>query len=419
MRIGLGVEHRLSVVAEDGNSSKASFEFMRITFLVRNIYGIGGTIKTSINTAEALVDLGHDVTIASFVKHKAKPAFAIDPRIKIVDLWNVRKPSDGGDKLSFIERWQSKRPSFLDADKVNNQGESSKLLDMRVKKYLQKLDTDIAIGTQISVNLYMAAYGRPDRYAMVAQEHMYLDSYRANMRQHIDAQYPKLDAVVTITEADAKAYREAFPAITEKIVCVPNSIPANPNPPSALTEPVIMTAGRMTGMKGFDILIKAFAQVAEEFPEWKVKIFGRGRDRKKLEDLITEHNLEGRVEMPGPVTPLDAEWGKASIAAIPSRFEPFGLVIVEAMTAGLPVVCTAVKHGPIEIIDTEENGLLVESQNPAALADALRRLMADPDLRRKLADGGMATAKRFEPDQVVGLHVQLFEKVLKARAAAR
>lgn len=389
---------------------------MRITFLVRNIYGIGGTIKTSINTAEALVDLGHDVTIASFVKHKAKPAFAIDPRIKIVDLWNVRKPEDGGERLSFIERWQAKRPSFLDADQVNNQGESSKLLDMRVKKYLQNLDTDIAIGTQISVNLYMARYGRPERYAMVAQEHMYLDNYRANMRKHIDAQYPKLDAIVTITEADAKAYREAFPAIPEKIVCIPNSIPANPNPAAALTEPVIMTAGRMTGMKGFDILIKAFAQVADEFPEWKVKIFGRGRDRKKLEGMIAEHGLEGRVEMPGPVTPLDAEWQKASIAAIPSRFEPFGLVIVEAMAAGLPVVCTAVKHGPIEIIDTEENGLLVEPQQPKALADALRRLMSDPDLRRKLADGGKSTAKRFEPAQVVGLHIHLFEKVLKARA---
>ncbi|MFC3492390.1 glycosyltransferase family 4 protein [Glycomyces rhizosphaerae] len=389
---------------------------MRITFLVRNIYGIGGTIKTSINTAEALVELGHDVTIASFVKHKASPAFAIDPRIKIVDLWNVRKPENGGDRLSFIERWQAKRPSFLDADQVNNQGESSKLLDMRVKKYLEKLDTDIAIGTQISVNLYMAAYGRPERYAMVAQEHMYLDSYRANMRKHITAQYPKLDAIVTITEADAKSYREAYPELTDKIACVPNSIPANPNPPSTLTEPVIMTAGRMTGMKGFDILIHAFALVADEFPEWKVKIFGRGRDRKKLEELIKEHGLEGRVEMPGPVTPLDAEWGKASIAAIPSRFEPFGLVIVEAMAAGLPVVCTAVKHGPIEIIDTEENGLLVEPQKPDELAEGLRRLMADPELRRKLADGGMSTAKRFEPGEVVGLHVRLFEKVLKARA---
>ncbi|SDD46306.1 glycosyltransferase family 4 protein [Glycomyces harbinensis] len=389
---------------------------MRITFLVRSIWGIGGTIKTTLNTAEALVELGHDVTIASCVRNKAKADFAIDPRIEVVSLWDVRKPEEGGERLSFLDRWRMKRPSFLDADKVNNMGESSKLLDVRVRKFLQTHQTDVLVGTQISINLYMAAYGRPAAYAMVAQEHLYLDHYTDTLRGLILEHYPKMDAIVTITDADAAAYREALPAQADKVVCVPNSIPPSSKAPSELTEPVIMTAGRLTGMKGFDILIKGFAQVADDFPEWKVKIFGRGKDRKKLKGIIDEYGLQGRVEMPGPVTPLDAEWQQASIAAIPSRFEPFGLVIVEAMAAGLPVVCSAVKHGPLEIVRTEENGILVEPKQPKQLADALRRLMSDPSLRRKLADGGLNTAKRFEPGQVVGLHVDLFDKLVKARA---
>ncbi|RRR96573.1 glycosyltransferase family 4 protein [Glycomyces terrestris] len=387
---------------------------MRITFLVRNIWGIGGTIKTTLNTAEALVELGHDVTIASFVRHKAKSDFAIDPRIRVVNLWDTRIPEKGGDRLSLIERWQSKRRSFLDADKVNNQGESSKLLDRRVKHFLETLDTDVAVGTQVSVNLYMAEYGRPERYAMVAQEHMYLEHYKEPVRRRIDAQYPKFDAIVTITEADAAAYREAFPDLVDKITCIPNSIPASSKEPSPLTEPLVMTAGRLTGMKGFDTLVKAFSQVAEEFPEWRLKIFGRGPSKEKLTKLIADLGLEGRVELPGPVTPLDAEWQRASVAAIPSRFEPFGLVIVEAMAAGLPVVCSAVKHGPLEIIESGENGLLVPPMKPTALANALRRLMGDPQLRRKLADAGLATAKRFEPGEVVGLHVDVFAKVARA-----
>jgi glycosyltransferase involved in cell wall biosynthesis len=389
---------------------------MRITFLVRNIWGIGGTIKTTLNTAEALVDLGHDVTIASFVRHKAKSDFAIDPRIKVENLWDVRKPAKGGERLSLFERLQSKQPSFLDADKVNNQGESSKLLDRRVKRYLKTLDTDVVVGTQISVNLYMAKYGRPEAYAMVAQEHMYLERYKPPVRKHIDAHYPKFDAIVTITEADAKAYREAFPQIEDKIACVPNSIPASQRPPSELTEPLIMTAGRLTGMKGMDTLVRAFAELAEEFPDWRVKIFGRGPDKDKLKALTADLGLTDRIDLPGPVTPLDAEWQKASIAAIPSRFEPFGLVIVEAMAAGLPVVCSAVKHGPLEIIQDGENGLLVTASKPAELAAALRRLMTDASLRRKLADAGRETARRFEPAQVVGRHVAVFEKVLAGRS---
>ncbi|MEU6246348.1 glycosyltransferase family 4 protein [Glycomyces sp. NPDC047010] len=388
---------------------------MRITFLVRNIWGIGGTIKTTLNTAEALVDLGHDVTIASFVRHKKKSDFTIDPRITVVNLWDTRAPEKGGERLSFVERWQAKRHSFLDVDKVNNQGESSKLLDLRVKRYLERADADVVVGTQVSVNLYMAEYGRPEKYAMVAQEHMYLDHYRPEVRKRIEAEYPKLDAIVTITEADAAVYHEAFPGLGEKIWCIPNSIPPSSRPAAELTEPLIMTAGRLTGMKGFDTLVKAFSQVAEEFPEWKLRIFGRGPNKEKLVAMIADLGLDGRVELPGPVTPLDEEWEKASIAAIPSRFEPFGLVIVEAMAAGLPVVCSAVKHGPLEIIQSEENGLLVPPMKPTALANALRRLMGDPRLRRKLADAGRTTAKRYEPGEVVGLHVAVFEKVARAR----
>ncbi len=390
---------------------------MRITFLVRNIWGIGGTIKTTLNTAEALAGLGHDVTIASCIRSKKKSDFAIDDRIKVVSLWDTRPPEKGGEKLSLLERWQSKSRSILDADKVNNMGESSKLLDVRVKKFLRTHETDVLVGTQISINLYLAEYGRPERYAMVAQEHLYLDHYAERHRELILANYPKLDAVVTITEADAAAYREALPAFADKVSCVSNSIPASTTAPSELTEPVIMTAGRLTGMKGFDILVHAFAQVAEEFPEWKVKIFGRGRDRSKITNRIKDHGLEDRILLPGPVTPLDAEWQKASIAAIPSRFEPFGLVIVEAMAAGLPVVCTAVKHGPLEIVRNEENGLLVAPKNPTELAGALRRLMGDPSLRRKLADAGRETAKRYEPQNVVGGHIDVFEKVLAARGS--
>ncbi|MCH7232113.1 glycosyltransferase family 4 protein [Glycomyces sp. L485] len=387
---------------------------MRITFLVRNIWGIGGTIKTTLNTAEALVELGHDVTIASCVRHKDNADFVIDPRIEVVNLWDVRNASQGGETLSLVDKVNKRVPSFLDADKVNNMGESSRLLDKKVKRFLHDVDTDVLVSTQVSLNLYVARYGRPG-CVKVAQEHLYLDNYPPEVRRRILDNYGRFDAIVTITEADAEIYRKAMPEHAHLVECVPNSIPQNPNEPSDLTEPVIMTAGRLTGMKGFDILVEAFGEIADRFPEWKVHIYGRGRDRKKLQRLIGEYGLRARVKLMGPVTPLDGEWRKAAIAAIPSRFEPFGLVIVEAMAAGLPVVCAAVKHGPLEIIENEVNGLLVKPKNPAELGEALARLMSDPELRRKIAEAGRRTAARFEPDQVVGQHVALFERLLKAR----
>ncbi|WP_199039855.1 glycosyltransferase family 4 protein [Glycomyces salinus] len=385
---------------------------MRITFLVRNIWGIGGTIKTTFNTAAALIDRGHDVTIASCVRAKDETDFDHDPRIKIVSLWDVRDPSEGGDRLSLADRINTRLPSVLDPLEINRMRESSRLLDKRIKRFLRRFDTDVLVSTHVILNLLVARFARPGTVA-VAQEHLYLDHYRGPVQDEIKRRYGAFDAIVTVTEADARVYREAMPDHADKVECIPNSIPANPAGRSPLTEPVIMTAGRLTGMKGFDILIRAFGEVAHHYPDWSVKIYGRGRDRKKLQKLIDEHGLRGRVKLMGPVAPLDEEWHRASIAAVPSRFEPFGLVIVEAMAAGMPVVCTRVKHGPLEIVEDGRNGLLVKSKDPEELGKALRRLIEDEDLRRELAEGAAGTARTFEPAQVVGLHEALFERLVR------
>src|SRR5690606_11470324 len=154
------------------------------------------------------------------------------------NLWDVRKPEEGGEKLSLLDRYRQSRPSFLDADKVNNMGESSLLLDKRVERFLSRLDTDVLVSTQVSLNLYVARYGKPGA-VKIAQEHLYLDAYKPPVLARILDQYGKFDAIVTITQADAKNYREALPEAADKIVCIPNSIPGSELPPSDLTEPVI------------------------------------------------------------------------------------------------------------------------------------------------------------------------------------
>ncbi|THV31967.1 glycosyltransferase [Glycomyces paridis] len=387
---------------------------MRITFLVRTVWGIGGTIRTTVNTAEALAERGHDVAIASCVRNKAAPDFDIDPRIAVRSLWDVRAPADGGEALSPLDAYRARRPSFLDADNVNNMKESSRLLDRRVKRFFQEVDTDILVTTQASLNLYAAAYARPDT-VVVAQEHLFLDNYRPAVRSRLLAACDRFDALVVITEADARAYREALRDRAGIVEVIPNSVPANTVGPSPLTAPVIMSAGRLTSMKGFDLLVEAFGEIAHRYPDWSVRVYGRGPEKKRLHRLIGEYGLRGRIKLMGPVSPLDPVWQEASIAAVTSHYESFGLILVEAMAAGVPVVATAVKQGPIELVDHEVNGLLVEPKNAERLAEALARLMDDAQLRRKLADGGRATARTFEPYRVVALHERLFERLLADR----
>ncbi|GAB3993066.1 hypothetical protein GCM10029992_03780 [Glycomyces albus] len=200
---------------------------MQITFLVRNIWGIGGTIKTTLNTAVALADRGHEVTVVSCVRSKAKADFEIDPRIRVVSLWDVREPVEGGESLSPIDRVYSRLPSSLRPLKIANMSDTPRLWDRRVKRFLRSLVTDVLVSTHVSLNLMVASFAKPGTVA-VAQEHLYFEHYREPVRAEIVRSYGRFDAIVTITEADARLYREVLPDDADKVECIPNSVPANP-----------------------------------------------------------------------------------------------------------------------------------------------------------------------------------------------
>jgi glycosyltransferase involved in cell wall biosynthesis len=178
-----------------------------------------------------------------------------------------------------------------------------------------------------------------------------------------------------------------------------------------------MAVGRLSRMKGFDLLIDAFAALADRHPEWTLRIYGRGGERANLQARIEEHGLKDRIKLMGAVAPLDEARAEAAIGVVPSRFEPFGLVIVEAMAAGLPVLCTAVPHGPLELVEDGANGLLAAAEDVAQISAGLDRLMSDAPLRAKLGDAGRATARGFEPDAVVGRHEALLQRAIEGRRA--
>jgi glycosyltransferase involved in cell wall biosynthesis len=386
---------------------------VRITFLLRNVWGIGGTIKTTLNTAKALVERGHEVTIVSCTRHKERPDFAVDPRITVVSLWDIRDPAKGGESLSRADRIRRRLPSFLHWQRAVNMDGVSMLLDRRVRRYVRAADTDVLVGTQTNLNSYLARYARRGM-PVVAQEHLFLDQYRPAVRRRILRDCRRFDGVAAITASDAAAYRAAVPDRAGVVAHVPNSIPAAPGLDRERL-PVVMAVGRLTRVKGFDLLVDAFAALAPRHPEWSLRIYGRGSERARLAARIAEHGLGDRIRLMGGVAPLDAAWAEASIAAVPSRFEAFGLVIVEAMAAGLPVLCSAVPHGPLEIVEDGANGLLVAAEDVPAITAGLERLMADPGLRAKLADGGRSTAREYEPDAVVGRHEALLRRAIEER----
>ena len=180
----------------------------------------------------------------------------------------------------------------------------------------------------------------------------------------------------------------------------------------------ITAIGRLVPQKGFDLLLRAFAMVADDFPEWRLTIFGEGPERVRLESLISELALNECVALPGRIANPATALGASAIFALPSRYEGFPNVLLEAMSCGAACVATRCDSGPAELL-TNGSGLLVPVEDVLQLAEALATLMDDPPLRERLGREAQLAVHQFAPEVVLDLWERVFTRIrVPARMAA-
>ncbi len=384
---------------------------MHISFLIHNAYGIGGTIRTTFNLARTLAER-HDVEIVSALRHRDAPVFDLGPRVALRHLVDIRESApDGADPAHA-------RPARVFPAAEGRFAQYSELTDHRIAQHLRRTEADVVVGTRPGLNVHIARQTRrgPVR---IGQEHLTLDTHSRALKLALRGAYPRLDAVTTVTEADARAYRSRLRLPGVRIEAVPNSVPAPALAPCDGSGKWVVAAGRLARVKRYDVLIRAFAQVAAERPDWRLRIYGGGTEKAALRGLIDELGLYNHVFLMGPANPLEPEWAKGSIAAVSSSLESFGMTIVEAMRCGLPVVATDCPHGPGEIIADGVDGKLVPVGDPQAMAGSLLSLINDDDARKRMGRAALAASARFDPDRVAGRYEALFDELLARRRANR
>ncbi|MGW1375881.1 glycosyltransferase family 4 protein [Streptomyces sp. NPDC002446] len=384
---------------------------MHISFLIHNAYGIGGTIRTTFNLARTLAER-HDVEIVSVLRHRDAPVFDLGPRVALRHLVDLRESGpDAADPAHT-------RPARVFPAAEGRFAQYSELTDRRIARHLRRTEADVVVGTRPGLNVHIARQTRrgPVR---IGQEHLTLDTHSRALKLALRGAYPRLDAVTTVTEADACAYRGGLRLPGVRIEAVPNSVPAPGVAPADGSGKWVVAAGRLAPVKRYDVLIRAFAQVAAERPDWRLRIYGGGAEKAALRGLIDELGLYNHVFLMGPANPLEPEWAKGSIAAVSSSLESFGMTIVEAMRCGLPVVATDCPHGPGEIIADGVDGKLVPVGDPQALAGSLLTLINDEAARRQMGRAALASSARFDPGRVAGRYEALFGELLARRRASR
>jgi glycosyltransferase involved in cell wall biosynthesis len=163
----------------------------------------------------------------------------------------------------------------------------------------------------------------------------------------------------------------------------------------------VVAAGRLQPEKRFDSLIRAFGLIEAKCPGWKLLILGDGLLRESLAALAASLGLADRVILPGRVARPRAVFRQCDIYALSSESEGFALVLVEAMSSGLPVVSFDCDFGPREIIVHNETGLLIPPDDVPALSEGILRLINDGDLRRRMGALAIEEARRFESPEIL------------------
>ena len=213
--------------------------------------------------------------------------------------------------------------------------------------------------------------------------------HNAFFKRHLARARAALCVSRSIVEETAKV----FPALPLRVV--PNFAALEVFPPrDAWREPPVIGAlGRLHEQKGFDILVRAAALLRDDGVAFRLRIGGEGEDRPLLEGLIREFGLADRVELAGWISPPGPFLADLDLFVMPSRYEPFGLVVIEAMAAGVPILASALE-GPQEILDGGRLGRLFHSEDPEALAQAMKAALAEPAALRALAHDAQAQAVR-------------------------
>ena len=387
---------------------------MKIRFLVTNAQAPSGVVRTVFTLAGQLAQRKHDVEIVSVYTRGGKGLHKVPRGVRaraLVDLSARRMTRRAGpvDVLAGPARtWLREQPSRLVHEDDTRYVNFSLLTDLALLRYLRTETGGVMVGTRAGLNVAMARYGRPS-VTKIGQEHLYLSKYKPALRDAIRHHYPSLDLVVSLTERDAADYRELLGA-GARVTTIPNAVPRRPPADDSARERVVLAAGRMSRQKGWDRLIPAFAVLAREHPDWTLRLFSQGKEEimSKVMAQISELGLRDRVELPGFTRRLPQEMERASIFAMSSRFEGFPMVLLEAMSCGLPPVSFDCPNGPAEMIDHGRNGLLVPQNDVLALGRGLLELAGDEERRRAMGAAARESSLQYTADAVYAQWEQAF-----------
>lgn len=220
----------------------------------------------------------------------------------------------------------------------------------------------------------------------------------------------KLDKLVTLTQGDAEDWKR----VCQNVCVIPNVVHLNEteNYSQCNTKKAVF-AGRFDIQKDFGAMLKVWALVQQLHPDWILNVYGNGELRPYYEKKVSELCLN--IKMHPAVPDIMDQYKESSMLLMSSLYEPFGLVLVEAMSCGIPVVAFNCPYGPADIIHDGIDGFLVEDRNIEAYADRVCQLIENEHLRKRMGKAAILSAQRYKPEIIMPQWEHLFTQLVNSR----
>ncbi|GHU81703.1 glycosyl transferase [Bacteroidia bacterium] len=219
----------------------------------------------------------------------------------------------------------------------------------------------------------------------------------------------KLARLIVLTEEEKIGWKNV-----NNIEVIPNALSFFPKTTSSCDHKKAIAVGRLAYEKGFDQLIESWKTVYEKHPGWELNIFGGGDQEDNLQHLIVENNLESVVKIHPPSKDIYSQYLGHSLMLFPSRYlEALPMVLLEAMSCGLPIVAFDAPCGPKDILTDGRDGFLVEAGDKAALSEKICQLIESDELRKSMGKSAGESAFKYSEDKIMNHWIHLFETLTK------